>query len=462
MSLPLLKVNPVLKEQASDLPTFRIHPVKAREAVNNARRLFSAGELDQSEKLTVETLLACPNCFVGYQLLGELLDHQGMQDSAQQAYLGELPDSLVHKYLSACSLSGLSGAPTERQVVHGPESFELSPPARLEDTQKWKFGNKQVVANETWVDTVKDGSIWDDGHNTAVFDIAGGIVDEHSMGSMPVVNELRQHCSPLYLGPRVFLLGARGGGNFYHWMTDILPKLAILRDAGYEFTDSDRFVVSTFNKAFQKETLKACGLSAEQIVASCDSSPYFCGDLLVVPRLKNVMGLHMGGWLPQFLQDSLLPSKQPGSDTGAEQKRIFVSRDPAASNGRSIGNIVELNKIFQQCGFEIVYPERLTLTEQASCFHNASVIFAPHGAGLTNIVFCKPGTRVVEFYGAHIAPCYWAISAIAGLKYFNEFCLPEGIPADGDASTLAARRSAGFTVNVDRVYKLLAMVGVDR
>ena len=132
-----------------------------------------------------------------------------------------------------------------------------------------------MVANETWVDTVEDGSIWDDGHNTAVFDVAGGIVDEHSMGSMPVVNELRQHCSPLYLGPRVFLLGARGGGNFYHWMTDILPKLAILRDAGYEFRDSDRFVVSTFNKAFQKETLKACGLSAEQIVASCDSSPYF-------------------------------------------------------------------------------------------------------------------------------------------------------------------------------------------
>jgi capsular polysaccharide biosynthesis protein len=108
-----------------------------------------------------------------------------------------------------------------------------------------------------------------------------------------------------------------------------------------------------------------------------------------------------------------------------------------------------------------VFPERLSLAEQAQCFNNASVIFAPHGAGLTNIVFCKPGTKVVEFYGAHIAPCYWAISTIMGLEYYTEFCSPGEGMGGNDASTLAARRSAGFAVDVERLTQLLEMVGVD-
>ena len=64
MSHPLLKVNPLLQEQAVALPTFRIHPVKAREAVDNARRLFSAGELDQSETVSYTHLTLPTICSV--------------------------------------------------------------------------------------------------------------------------------------------------------------------------------------------------------------------------------------------------------------------------------------------------------------------------------------------------------------------------------------------------------------
>jgi capsular polysaccharide biosynthesis protein len=435
---------------------FSIHPVKARQSVEDARRLFASGDIDAAEKLTVETLLDCPNSFVGYQLLGELLDHQGQGDSAVQAYLGELPDSLVPKYLSAAANASSTGHAYERQIVHNSVTVDLPPPLQLPGGKAWKFGNNQVISNDTWVDTVENGRVWHDGHNTAVFDADGGLIEDHSMGSMAVVRELVHSNEPWYAGTRVFLLGARGGGNFYHWMTDILPKLAILRDAGFDFRESDRFVVPIYNKGFQKQTLAACGVSSDQVITAIDHSPYFCGGSVIVPRLKNVMGLHMGAWLPEFLQQSLL---QDGSVTTGQ--RIFVSRDPAASNGRSIENIAELNELFPRYGFDVVFPERLSLAEQAQCFNNASVIFAPHGAGLTNIVFCKPGTKVVEFYGAHIAPCYWAISTIMGLEYYTEFCSPGEGMGGNDASTLAARRSAGFAVDVERLTQLLEMVGVD-
>jgi len=45
-------------------------------------------------------------------------------------------------------------------------------------------------------------------------------------------------------------------------------------------------------------------------------------------------------------------------------------------------------------GFDIVVPGTLPFTEQVRTFRNASLVVGPHGAGLTNIAFCEPGTIV--------------------------------------------------------------------
>lgn len=40
--------------------------------------------------------------------------------------------------------------------------------------------------------------------------------------------------------------------------------------------------------------------------------------------------------------------------------------------------------------------ETLSVQEQHSLFYNATVIVALHGAGLANILFSEPGTKVIE------------------------------------------------------------------
>jgi len=444
----------------------RLKPVQTRSKVANARQVLDAGNVDSAEQLTVDALIDCPNSFPAYQLLGDVLDVQGRNQCAVSSYLGELPDSLGKKYLSADALHLSTGQESSRAIVHKSETTELPTPGGLSTNIEWKYKNKQVVSNETWVDTIDNGSSWHDGHNTVVFDCDGGIVESHTMGTPALVNQTVFRSSPQYVSERVFLLGARGGGNFYHWMTDILPKIGVLLDSGFVFRKSDRFVVPVFNKGFQKETLVSCGISLDQVYSVADSSPYFCSSELVVPRLTNVMGLHMGKWLTEFLERNLLVGTQQDEayDSSGAAEKIFVSRDPSASNGRSIDNIELLNDIFAEKGFSVVYPERLSLVEQARCFNSAKTIFAPHGAGLTNIVFCKPETTIVEFYGAHIAPCYWAISALKRLRYFKEPCAAghELSSASNDsAKSLSARRSAGFSVDIERLEQLFQLIGVN-
>ena len=97
-------------------------------------------------------------------------------------------------------------------------------------------------------------------------------------------------------------------------------------------------------------------------------------------------------------------------------------------------------------GFVKVRLEALPWVEQVSAFARAREIVAPHGAGLANLVFCRPGVRVVEVFNtAYVNPCFWRLAALMGLDYRPvatpetepPACVPRGnrldIVADADA-----------------------------
>ena len=69
-------------------------------------------------------------------------------------------------------------------------------------------------------------------------------------------------------------------------------------------------------------------------------------------------------------------------------------------------------------GFEIYMLSGLNVWSQARLFNSAGVIVGSHGGGLTNLVFCNPGTKVLEFFPRQLCqsslPGYMQKS---GLKY---------------------------------------------
>lgn len=72
-------------------------------------------------------------------------------------------------------------------------------------------------------------------------------------------------------------------------------------------------------------------------------------------------------------------------------------------------------------GFEIIQNERYSLREQAQIFHNAECIIGAHGAGLANLVFCKPKTKVIELIHDEFkqgVTSYASLSELFSLEYY--------------------------------------------
>ena len=96
----------------------------------------------------------------------------------------------------------------------------------------------------------------------------------------------------------------------------------------------------------------------------------------------------------QFL-DHLIPRKEVTRQPGAGEL-LFLSRNDAAM--RKILNEDEIIPALKDLGFTIMRASDMPLADQIEAFRQAKVVVSAHGAGLTNILFCRPGTRLVEIF----------------------------------------------------------------
>ena len=427
-------------------------------SINSQREGFTSAALE----LAVEVIKATPGWHRGYYLLAQALDLLGEHAWAAECHRCRVPDILSERYFSRGLPAAHPGKVSERIPVLARERVALSPPGHLCPDTSGVFDRKAIVAEKAYIDRIIDGRCWQDSNNTIVFDSAGGVIAEHSVGNESVVRHLMSDKQAVDLGGRVFVIGARGSGNYYHWMTDILPKLALCQHAGIEFSVNDKFVVPMLQSRYQLDSLRVFGIEPQQIYSCNDHSPDVTADELIVPLLRNALATTMSRWLPTVMQEKFLPdykSASVGNRSPLKQDRkLFISRDPNNSKGRTIINHEEVAAFFEQQEFEIIFPEKFSVSEQARIFSEASVVVGSHGAGLTNIIFCQPGTKVIEFYGKHVAPCYWAISVLLGLHYYHHICVNESAKdVDQKLRSLADRRSANFSISLTEASAVMAL-----
>jgi hypothetical protein len=91
-------------------------------------------------------------------------------------------------------------------------------------------------------------------------------------------------------------------------------------------------------------------------------------------------------------------------------KKIYLGR----KGQRNLLNSNEVEAFFTSKGFVVVYPDKYTLQEKYLIFQNAEIIVGPGSSAFSNIIFSKPGTRVLAFSN------YQRLSdALSYYKYFE-------------------------------------------
>jgi capsular polysaccharide biosynthesis protein len=211
----------------------------------------------------------------------------------------------------------------------------------------------------------------------------------------------------------VAVLATYGGALYYHWLFQLLPRFELIRRAGHNVADIDHFLISTPKNQFQRESLEALSIDNTKIIDS-STAPYLRARKLIVPSVPLSGGCY-APWMCEFLRSTFLS----GYDRQGKSpvRRLYILRGTAGY--RRVLNEAEVVQFLSRFGFEAVLLETLTVRQQAAAMASCDVVIAPHGGGLSNLVFCSPGTKVIEIFSPElVAAYYWKLSNQLGLDYY--------------------------------------------
>jgi len=210
------------------------------------------------------------------------------------------------------------------------------------------------------------------------------------------------------------------GSGFYHFLLESIPRLQLLRPW---LKKADHVLCVGGHGSFQHRWLIHAGLDEEKIVWMENLCHVECEQLLFTNSLMRDQC--PSSWTLASIR-SAFPSHEasPGPPL-----RIWISRQDALI--RRLEWEDDLMELLP--GIKSVALARLSPREQIELLNRAEVIVSPHGAGLANIVFARPGARVIEIHpeARPQQPIYARLAALGQLDYAwlrVNYNRPENLP----------------------------------
>jgi hypothetical protein len=183
-----------------------------------------------------------------------------------------------------------------------------------------------------------------------------------------------------------FALTERKRRNFGHWLLDCLPQVVAL--AAVE--PHARFLMPAPLRGFQRSTLSLLGVGPERIV-EWDEQPVAAERLLVFEsdgRADGGRPLSAMVEMRRLLTRAHVPS-------APRSRKIYVSRRDAPRKRRWVSNIRAVDRLFAECGFEVVVMSECPLEDQIRLFSDAAIVAGISGAGLSDIIVTPPGGHLM-------------------------------------------------------------------
>jgi hypothetical protein len=210
----------------------------------------------------------------------------------------------------------------------------------------------------------------------------------------------KEGITPQHLAKATWIL-ERVYDNHSHWLTAHLPKLCLLQ-ARDQLGD---VILPQRLKPSMETSLRMMGLDPARF------RPFDPARALAIDEL-TILGTDR--FRPEMLRpvrDAIMPAPRAPAE-----RRIYISRSKARF--RILENEEEIWPLFRAHGFERIWMEDLTFPEQVKLMSETKVLAGPHGAGLTNMMFCPEGAHVIEIAWLGFPnPNFYAIAAAMGHDY---------------------------------------------
>ncbi|MGL5196321.1 MAG: tetratricopeptide repeat protein, partial [Chroococcales cyanobacterium] len=199
--------------------------------------------------------------------------------------------------------------------IYPENQVQLAPPQTLSPPLHPTFHIKIGPSSAAFVVELMNGRAWGDRANSIVLTQDQALVADVSTGDAIVALFacLNQYPPVTQFPGTVAFLSQQAGGDYYHWMVDVLPRLELLRQQGWSWDEIDIFVVNGLQHSFQETSLKALGIPLDKIVTS-QQYPHIQAHRLLVPSLPTHPPKWAGNfidgvphWVCQFLRETFLP-----------------------------------------------------------------------------------------------------------------------------------------------------------
>ena len=200
--------------------------------------------------------------------------------------------------------------------------------------------------------------------------------------------------------------------NYCHFFYDCIPRISILRGAGF----GDLPLYAPLSESYQREILDLMGYPEAMRIASV-AHPILQAGELYVPAYDGNQG-EFPARVRNFIRTELLARARARKPDEHFPRRLYISRRDSTS--RRVLNEEALYARLKPLGFEFAVMAKMPVVDQILAFADAACIVTPHGASLTNLVFCRPECSLVEIFPPRIvAPCYQDLSRLMGMRAFE-------------------------------------------
>ena len=206
----------------------------------------------------------------------------------------------------------------------------------------------------------------------------------------------------------------RFSNGFFHWVTETLPRLWWIRE---QLSRLELILPSFANRLpYMVESL-AIFPSMTYRIAPTDKR-WKLKEALLVPATAPV-----GNYRPPLVA-SVGATWREKSQPRLPFRKVYISRSRAAR--RRITNEGELVSHLEARGFETFHLEGMAFEDQVRLMAEATHLVSNHGAGLTNLMFMVPGTKVTEIRlaGDGHNNCYFSLARSVGVHYDYRLAQP--------------------------------------